>query len=190
MRNACTSSLDQGVFSRGKVGRTDLWRSCRALYLADFNLDEPGRAYETQSARTDSTTPASTGGAFSTQSAFHRQSAPGDFSSGTRHHTCSFAAGGTASDALSLLLARDCSREEKLDPQTITLALRPGSLRTARRLSTSAIEHDCRAQLPDRSNPAHRAQGCPWAQRCRRVAVPLSGRGQPSCHRSGACVDG
>lgn len=109
----------------------------------------PGRAKpspKTRSARTDSTTPASTGAAFPARSAFHQQSAPGDFSSGTRHRTCGFAAGGTASDALSPLFT-EIALAKEARPSTIARAFRPGSRgpRAACRLlqSNTIAEHNC-----------------------------------------------
>jgi hypothetical protein len=86
--------------------------------------------------------------------------APPTFAGSARHRSRSFAAAIRLPALVRLpdALAREGSI---LDGY---VGCSPRLARTTRRLSTSAIDNDRRAQPPDRSNPAHRARGRPQAQ--------------------------
>lgn len=111
---------------------------------------------------------------FPTQSAFHQQvllMPPLIMRRGARHRARGFATVEPASGTFSL---RHCYRMEELGPSDNT-GSSPVVARTARRLLTSAIVGDLRAQ-PARSNRTLHLQ----------VAMPLSKHSQPRFHRPGA----
>jgi hypothetical protein len=119
-----------------------------------------------QSARIASTAPASTRAASPTRGAFHRQVLPARFRGGSPPPFPQLCRSGPASGVLSLLalLSHGGAR-----PSTVVTGYSPVVVRTARRLSTSAIETKCEHNRPIDRSP-HTAPKSPSAQLYLRVA--------------------
>jgi hypothetical protein len=112
-------------------------------------------AERSRSARTASTTLASTRAASLIRGAFQSTSAPfAAFAEGARHRTHSFAAAGRLP---ALFRSPRCSRREELDPGGGDGLFTRGRQDRVP-LANFCNRNEMRAQLLDRSSPAHRAE--------------------------------